>query len=94
VLPDVPTVGELGIKNYTVTTWYALWAIKGTPQPIVDRMFEEMAKALQAPEIKEIWAAQGAAFGGMPPKEFDALVKSEIARWGKVVKDSGVRIDN
>jgi tripartite-type tricarboxylate transporter receptor subunit TctC len=94
VLPDVPTVTELGIRNYQVTTWYALWAIRGTPQPIIDRMYEEMAKALQAPEIREIWAAQGAAFGGMPPKEFEALVKSEIARWGKVVKDAGIRIDN
>jgi tripartite-type tricarboxylate transporter receptor subunit TctC len=93
VLPDVPTLTELGVRNYQVTTWYALWAIRGTPQPIVDRMYEEMAKALQTPEIKDIWAAQGAAFGGMPPKEFDALVRSEIARWGQVVKEAGIRID-
>jgi tripartite-type tricarboxylate transporter receptor subunit TctC len=93
VLPDVPTLTELGVRNYQVTTWYALWAIRGTPQPIVDRMYEEMAKALQTPEIKDIWAAQGAAFGGMPPKEFEALVKSEIARWGQVVKEAGIRID-
>jgi len=57
-------------------------------------MYAEMAKALQAPELKEIWAAQGATFGGMPPKEFEALVASEIARWGRVVKESGVKIDN
>jgi tripartite-type tricarboxylate transporter receptor subunit TctC len=94
VLPDVPTATEAGVANFVVTTWYALWAISGTPQPIVDRMYQEVAKALQAPEMKEIWASQGAAFGGMPPKEFDALIKSEIARWGKVVKESGVKIDN
>jgi tripartite-type tricarboxylate transporter receptor subunit TctC len=94
VLPDVPTATEAGVANFVVTTWYALWAINGTPQPIVDRMYQEVAKALQAPELKEIWAAQGAAFGGMPPKEFDALIKSEIARWGRVVKESGVKIDN
>jgi tripartite-type tricarboxylate transporter receptor subunit TctC len=94
VIPDVPTATEAGVQGFQVTTWYALWGIRGTPQPIIDRMYAEMAKALQAPELKEIWAAQGATFGGMPPKEFEALVASEIARWGRVVKESGVKIDN
>jgi tripartite-type tricarboxylate transporter receptor subunit TctC len=76
-----------------VTTWYAITAIKGTPQPIVDRMYQEVAKALQSPEIKEIWAGQGATAGGMPPAEFGALVKQEVARWGKVVKEAGVKAD-
>lgn len=94
VIPDVPTATEAGVKGFEVTTWYALWGIRGTPQPIIDRMYAEMAKALQTPEIKAVWATQGAAFGGMPPKEFEALIRSEIARWGKVVKESGVKIDN
>jgi tripartite-type tricarboxylate transporter receptor subunit TctC len=94
VIPDVPTATEAGVQGFQVTTWYALWGIRGTPQPVIDRMYAEMAKALQAPELKEIWAAQGATFGGMPPKEFEALVASEIARWGRVVKESGVKIDN
>jgi tripartite-type tricarboxylate transporter receptor subunit TctC len=94
VIPDVPTATEAGVKDFQVTTWYALWGLRGTPQPILDRMYEEMAKALQAPEIKEIWATQGAAFGGMPPKEFEALVKTEISRWGRVVKEAGIKIDN
>ncbi len=94
VIPEVPTATEAGVKDFQVTTWYALWGLRGTPQPILDRMYEEMAKALQTPEIKEIWATQGATFGGMPPKEFEALVKSEIARWGRVVKEAGVKIDN
>jgi tripartite-type tricarboxylate transporter receptor subunit TctC len=94
VIPDVPTATEAGVQGFQVTTWYALWGIRGTPQPILDRMYAEMAKALQTPELKDIWAAQGAAFGGMPPKEFEALVASEIARWGRVVKEAGVKIDN
>ena len=65
----------------------------GTPQPIIDRMFAEVAKVLQMPDIKDIWATQGAVLGGMPPAEFDKLVKSEIAKWGKVVKDAGIKID-
>ncbi len=94
VLPDVPTAAEAGVKDYDVSTWYAVWALKGTPQPVIDKMYQEIVKALQTPEVREIWASQGATAGGMPPKEFDALVKSEIARWGKVVKEAGVKIDN
>jgi len=93
IVPNVPTMQEAGIAGYEVTTWYALWAIKGTPQPIVDRMFAETAKVLQMPDIKDIWATQGAELGGMPPAEFDKLVKSEIAKWGKVVKEAGIKID-
>jgi len=93
IAPEVPTMQEAGIAGYEVTTWYALWAIRGTPQPIIDRMFAEVAKVLQMPDIKEIWATQGADLGGMPPAEFDKLVKSEIAKWGKVVKDAEIKID-
>jgi len=93
IVPEVPTMQEAGIAGYEVTTWYALWAIRGTPQPIIDRMFAEVAKVLQMPDIKEIWATQGADLGGMPPAEFDKLVKSEIAKWGKVVKDAEIKID-
>jgi tripartite-type tricarboxylate transporter receptor subunit TctC len=93
LLPDVPTAAEAGVRGYELTTWYAIWAIKGTPQPIVDRMYQEIAKALQSPEIKLVWDGQGAALGGMPPAEFAALVKQEIARWGKVVKDANIKID-
>jgi tripartite-type tricarboxylate transporter receptor subunit TctC len=93
LLPDVPTAGEAGVKGYELTTWYAVWAVKGTPQPIVDKMYQEIAKALQSPEIKLVWDGQGAALGGIPPAEFAALVKQEIARWGKVVKDANIKID-
>jgi len=93
LLPEVPTAGEAGVKGYELTTWYAVWAVKGTPQPIVDKMYQEIAKTLQSPEIKLVWDGQGAALGGMPPAEFAALVKQEIARWGKVVKDANIKID-
>ena len=93
LLPDVPTAAEAGVKGYELTTWYAVWAVKGTPQPIVDKMYQEIAKALQSPEIKLVWDGQGAALGGMPPAEFAALVKQEIASWGKVVKDANIKID-
>jgi tripartite-type tricarboxylate transporter receptor subunit TctC len=87
-------MGEAGYKGFEVTTWYALWGIKGTPQPIIDKMYAEASKALKDPEIKKIWETQGATVGGMPPNEFATFISSEIAKWGKVVKDSNIKIDS
>ena len=92
--PDLPTMAESGYKGFEVTTWYALWGIKGTPQPIIDKMYAETVKALNGPDIKKIWDAQGATIGGQSPKEFGTFVSAEIAKWGKVVKDGDIRIDN
>jgi tripartite-type tricarboxylate transporter receptor subunit TctC len=93
-LPNVPTVSEAGVPGYEVRTWYAVWALKGTPQPIKDRMYKEIVIAMQQPDLKRIWAEQGADVGGMPPAEFTKLVRSEIVKWSKVVKDSGAQVDN
>ncbi len=94
VLPNVPTVQEAGVPGYEVRTWYGLWAIKGTPRDIKDRMYKEVVAAMNTPDLKRIWAEQGADAGGMPPEEFGKLVKSEIAKWAKVVKDAGAKVDN
>lgn len=94
LFPNVPTMVELGYKGFEMTTWYALWAIKGTPQPIVDRMYAETVKVLNDPEIKAAWAQQGARAGGQSPKEFGTFISSEIAKWGKVVKDAKITIES
>ena len=91
--PDLPTMDEAGVPGMVVSAWYALWAIKGTPKEIVDRMYTETAKALQLPDIKEIWASAASDVGGQPPEQFGAFVHSEIERWAKVVKDAGVKLD-
>ena len=93
VIPDVPTMQEAGFSGYEVTTWYALWAIKGTPKEAIDRMYTETVKAMQQPDMKQIWDAQGATVGGQPPAEFAKFVHSEIEKWGRVVKDAGIKID-
>ncbi len=94
VFPNLPTVTEAGVAGYEVTTWYALWALKGTPSGVVDRLYPEIVKILQQPDIKDIWASQVATAGGQPPAEFGQFVTTEIAKWAKVVKDSGAKIDN
>ena len=94
VLPNVPTVGEAGVPGYEVRTWYGLWALKGTPQPIKDRMWKEVVAAMDTPQLKNIWAEQGADPGGMSQQDMTKLVRSEIVKWAKVVKDAGAKVDN
>jgi tripartite-type tricarboxylate transporter receptor subunit TctC len=92
--PKVPTMQEAGVPGYVVTTWYALWGMRGAPKEALDRIYQETVKAMQSPELKVIWEAQGATAGGESPEEFAKLVHSEIAKWAKVVKDSGAKVDN
>ncbi len=94
VLPNVPTVHEAGVPGYEVRTWYGIWAIKGTPKDIKDKMYKNVVAALETPELKKIWAEQGADPGGMPPAEMEKLVQTEIKKWAKVVKDAGAKVDN
>ena len=94
IAPDVPTFFELGIPDFEVTTWYAMWAVKGTPKEAIDRMYQEVVKSLAQPDIKAIWEQQGAVAGGQSPAEFGRFVHAEAIRWAKVVKDAGIKIDN
>lgn len=90
--PDVPTAAEAGLKGYEVSTWYAMWAIKGTPPAIVARMTAELKKALANDKIKTIWVNNGSDVPNIMGDDFGKFVTSEIARWGKVVKDSNVKL--
>ncbi|MBP7565926.1 MAG: tripartite tricarboxylate transporter substrate binding protein [Burkholderiaceae bacterium] len=91
--PDVPCAAEVGLPDYTVTTWYGLWAPKGTPADVQARVVEEMRRAGQADEIKTVWAGQGAEFGSLTPQQFGGFVNGEIRRWAQVVKTAGAKFD-
>ena len=91
--PNVPTAQELGISNFVVSSWYAMWAIKGTPKEIVDKMSAEVQIALASPEIKERWAGMGASVPKMTRSELNAFINQEIVRWSEVVKKSGAKLD-
>jgi len=92
-LPDIPTLEEVGVKGYDARTWYAVWAPAGTPRDIVTRLQQEIAKALAGSELKGIWDSLGAEPGGQSPEEMGRFVEGEIAKWAKVVKDSGAKLD-
>ncbi len=91
--PDVPSAAEVGLPDYTVSTWYGLWAPKGTPADVQARIIEEVRKAVTSDELKAVWAGQGAEFPNMPQAQFAALINSEIKRWATVVKASGAKLD-
>lgn len=91
--PDMPTAAEIGVPNWIVSTWYGLWAIKGTPQPIVKRMYDEIVKALANPKLQTIWKEQLAQVGGETPAEFAKRIRTEIEKWQKVVAAAGVKLD-
>jgi tripartite-type tricarboxylate transporter receptor subunit TctC len=91
--PDLPTLQELGVPNYEVTTWYGIWAPAGTPADIISKLQQEVAKAMQRPEIKEAWAQQGSGMGGNTPQEFAKFINVEVVKWGKVAKAANITID-
>jgi len=91
--PDVPSAAEVGLPEYTVTTWYGLWAPKGTPAEIQARVVEEMRRAAATDELKTIWASNGAEFGNLTPQQFGSFVSAEVKRWAAVVKASGAKLD-
>jgi len=93
-LPDVPTVAESGVPGYEVTTWYGLFAPAGTPPAVVRKIFAETVRIVRLPEIKERLDGMGTEeTTNASPEEFAALVKTDIAKYAKVVKAAGLRID-
>jgi tripartite-type tricarboxylate transporter receptor subunit TctC len=93
LFPDVPTLAESGMPGFEVGAWQGVMVPAATPKPIVERLNAEIMKALQNPDLRAKLAAQGAEPLGSTPAEYGAYVKKELARWGQVVKASGVTIE-
>jgi tripartite-type tricarboxylate transporter receptor subunit TctC len=90
VLTDVPAIRE-SVPGYTVTTWYGLFAAAKTNPAIINRLYRALADALASTDMQQRLAALGADAVGLPPQQFGPMIKQEIAKWAKVVKDAGVR---
>ena len=89
--PDIPTASESGLARFEASTWFGLFAPSAVPREIVSRLNGDSVSALNVPEVKEKMAGQGLFVVASTPEQFAALLKSEIPRWAKVVKDSGVK---
>jgi len=92
-LPDVPTVGESGVKGYDVVLWHGLIGPKGLPRPIVNRINAEATKALKVKETADQLQSDGVAPAGGSPEQFLAQIKKEIGVWRKVAADAGVKAE-
>lgn len=91
--PDVPTAAEAGVPNYEVSTWYALWVPKNTPKEISDKLYAEVNKALNTPELRQIWLNNGSETPSYTPDQFAQFQRAEIKRWAQVVQQSGAKMD-
>jgi tripartite-type tricarboxylate transporter receptor subunit TctC len=92
-LPDVPTIAEAGVPGYEATGWNGLVAPAGTPAPIIEKLNGAFVKVLRTPAVASYLSGQGADPDPGTAAEFAAYIKAEIAKWAKVVQDSGARVD-
>src|SRR3984893_1297848 len=91
--PDLPTMAEAGVPGYEMSGWNGIFAVKGTPPEIVARLHSEVAKVLHTPEVRQELAALGAEPVGDTPEDFGAFLKADMARWGKIIQEKGIRSD-
>lgn len=92
-LPDMPTVAESGVPKYEATIWLGLMAPKGTPADVVARLNAAVRKIVAQPEVKALWAKQGAAPMSMTVAEFDQYLAADIVKWGTIVKAANIKPD-
>jgi tripartite-type tricarboxylate transporter receptor subunit TctC len=93
VMPEAPTIAEAGVPGYEATIWLGLMAPAGTPRPVLEKLNAEVNKIINAPDVKETWAKQGAVPMGMPVDEFGKFLREDIAKWAKLVKATGMKVD-
>jgi tripartite-type tricarboxylate transporter receptor subunit TctC len=92
--PETPTVAEAGVPGYQITTWYGVFAPAATPAPIVKRLHAEIAKAMEAPDVRPKLIELGAdETVTRTPAEFGAIVRADVVRYAKLVKEAGLQID-
>jgi len=92
-LPEVPTIAESGVPGYEVNPWFGVLLPARTPQPLVSRLNAEILKVLQLPATRERFATEGFEAAGNTPAQFAAYIKAEQIKWGKVIKDAGIKAD-
>ena len=92
-LPEYPTVAEAGVPGYEFITWHGIVAPKATPQPVVNTLNEQIKKLLTAPDQAKGWQERGLDVIASTPDEFGAHLVAEQKKWGRVVKERGIKAD-
>ncbi len=92
-LPDVPTIAESGLPGYDMTNWFGILAPAGLPKPLLVRLDTTLRAIVARPDVREIYAQQGADGVGAGPEEFARVIRADVPKWAKVVKESGARVD-
>ena len=90
-LPEVPSIAEAGLPGYEATQWFGVLAPAGTPRAIIDRLHQELSRAVRSPDVKERLTSEGADIVAGTPEEFAAYIKSETDKWTKVIKSAGIK---
>ena len=91
--PEAPPVAEAGLPGFEASSWQGVLAPARTPPAILDRLHREIVKALHAPEVERRLLAEGSEIGGIPPEAFGAYIRKEIAKWTRVVKEAGIKVE-
>ncbi len=91
--PEIPTVAEAGLPGYEQTAWFGVLAPAGTPRDIIGRLNGEIIKLLNSADVKERFAKQGVEVRTSTPEQFSTFLRSEVDRWGKVIRDAGIKAD-
>lgn len=90
-MPDVPAIAEAGVPGYESAQWFGMLAPAGTPRPIIDRLNQEIVRAIRSPDIKEKMNAEGQVVVGSMPAEFAAHIKLETEKWARIIKEMGIK---
>ena len=92
-LPDVPTIAELGLPGYEISSWQAMFAPAGTPKDVVAKINGETTRMLAQPDVRERIAKEGADPVGSTPEQFSIRIRSEIEKWSRVIKDANIKMN-
>jgi len=92
-LPDVPTLAESGLPGFEFVAWIGIVAPAATPKPVIERLYAETAKVLASAEARDWFGPLGSDPGGEPPEEFAAFIRTEHAKWGKVIREAGIKTE-
>jgi tripartite-type tricarboxylate transporter receptor subunit TctC len=92
-LPEVQTIAEAGLPGAEVLIWYGVVAPAATPKDIIVRLNREIVRAMNMPDVRDRFSQQGADPESSTPEQFAQLIRDEVARWGKVIRSAGIKVD-